>query len=97
MKWEFVKIGVETKHNLVSKSSQTELPQESEDRNLLTENKPNNQDLKSKSTQEYKKGKIYHLSNYLCTKSIFCLINYTTKTIQIPEKLHVKETIRIKY
>ena len=97
MKWEFVKIGVETKHNLVSKSSQTELPQESEDRNLLTENKPNNQDLKSKSTQEYKKGKIYHLSNYLCTKSIFCLINYTKKTIQIPEKLHVKETIRIKY
>ena len=95
MKWEFVKIGVETKHNLVSKSSQTELTQESEDRNLLAENKPNNQE--SKSTQEYKKGKIYHLSNYLCTKSIFCLINYATKTIQIPEKLHVKETIRIKY
>ena len=44
MKWEFVKIGVETKHNLVSKSSQTELTQESEDRNLLAENKENNQD-----------------------------------------------------
>ena len=97
MKWEFVKIGVDTKHNLVSKSSQTELTQESEDRNLLAENKLNNQNLKSKSTQEYKKGKIYHLSNYLCTKSIFCLINYATKTIQIPEKLHIEETIRIKY